>query len=53
MILEWPGAAARIDASGTLPDGTEIKNGHPSIEFKAWLVDNIDLFSECLAEKAR
>ena len=45
---EWPGAAARIDASGTLPDGTEIKN---AIEFKAWLVDNIDLFSECLAEK--
>ena len=45
---EWPGAAATIDASGTLPDGTEIKN---AIEFKAWLVDNIDLFSECLAEK--
>ena len=45
---EWPGAAATIDASGTLPDGTEIKN---AIQFKAWLVDNIDLFSECLAEK--
>jgi len=45
---EWPGAAGRIDASGTLPDGTEIKN---AIEFKAWLVDNIDLFSKCLAEK--
>ena len=45
---QWPGAAATIDASGTLPDGTEIKN---AIEFKAWLVDNIDLFSKCLAEK--
>ena len=45
---EWPGTAATIDASGTLPDGTEIKN---AIEFKAWLVDNIDLFSKCLAEK--
>ena len=45
---EWPGAAGRIDASGTLPDGTDIKN---AIEFKAWLVDNIDLFSKCLAEK--
>lgn len=46
---EWPGkTAAPIDASVTLPDGTEVQN---AIEFKAWLVDNIDLFSECLAEK--
>ena len=45
---EWPGINAKIDPSGTLPDGTEIKN---AIEFKAWLVDNIDLFSECVAEK--
>ena len=42
------GTATKIDASGTLPDGTEIEN---AIAFKAWLVDNIDLFSECLAEK--
>lgn len=45
---EWPGANAKIDASGVLPDGTEIKD---ATEFKAWLVDNIDLFSECIAEK--
>ena len=45
---EWPGVATTIDASGKLHDGTEIKN---AIEFKAWLVDNIDLFSICLAEK--
>ena len=45
---EWPGTRARIDASGTLPDGTEINN---AIDFKAWLVDNVDLFSKCLAEK--
>ena len=45
---EWPGSNTKIDASGTLPDGTEISN---AIDFKAWLVDNVDLFSECLAEK--
>lgn len=46
---EWPGkTATTIDASVTLPDGTEIEN---AIEFKAWLLDNIDLFSKCLAGK--
>ena len=44
----WPGTEATIDASGTLPDGTVVKN---PVEFKAWLVANIDLFSTCLAEK--
>ncbi len=45
---EWPGAGAKIDPSGVLPDGTEINN---AIEFKSWLVENIDLFSECVAEQ--
>ena len=45
---KWPGSNAPIDASGTLPDGTAVKN--PG-EFKAWVVANIDLFSTCLAEK--
>ncbi|MDF1739151.1 MAG: DUF1588 domain-containing protein [Verrucomicrobiales bacterium] len=45
---EWPVSNAKIDPSGTLPDGTEIKD---AIEFKSWLVENIDLFSQCLAEK--
>jgi len=45
---QWPGTEATIDASGTLPDGTPVKN---PVEFKAWLVANIDLFSTCLAEK--
>jgi hypothetical protein len=44
----WPGTEAAIDPSGTLPDGTAVKS---PVEFKAWLVANIDLFSECLAEK--
>ncbi|MEI6239694.1 MAG: DUF1588 domain-containing protein [Planctomycetia bacterium] len=45
---KWPGTDAPIDASGTLPDGTAVKD---PVEFKAWLVANIDLFSTCLAEK--
>lgn len=45
---EWPGTKTRIDASGTLPDGTEIEN---AIELKSWVVDNIDLFSACVLEK--
>ena len=39
---KWPGSNAPIDASGTLPDGTVVKN---PVEFKAWVVANIDLFS--------
>jgi hypothetical protein len=34
--------------SASLPDGTTVKD---VIEFKAWLVANIDQFSQCLAEK--
>lgn len=45
---QWPGINVDIDASSTLPDGTKIKD---IVEFKAWLVDNIDLFSQCLADK--
>lgn len=45
---KWPKSDAPIDASGTLPDGTVVKN---PVEFKAWLVANIDLFSTCVAEK--
>ncbi|MFT5128831.1 MAG: hypothetical protein ACI8W8_002450, partial [Rhodothermales bacterium] len=45
---QWPGTEKKIDAAGVLPDGTEI---HGITEFKAWLVDNIDLFSTCVAEK--
>ena len=32
----------------TLPDGTEIRD---AVEFKSWLVSEIDQFSECLAQK--
>jgi len=45
---KWPGTKTTIDPSGLLPDGTAVKDVS---EFKAWLVDNIDLFSTCLAEK--
>lgn len=45
---KWPKSDATIDASGTLPDGTVVKS---PVQFKAWLVANIDLFSTCLAEK--
>ena len=44
----WPNIDVPIQSSGTLPDGTEI---HDVTDFKAWLVDNIDLFSQCLSEK--
>lgn len=45
---EWPGTGREIDSTAVLHDGTEIRN---AVEFKAWLVENIDLFSQCLAEK--
>lgn len=37
-----------FDATATLPDGTVVSG---PVELKAWLVDNIDLFAACLAEK--
>jgi hypothetical protein len=44
----WPKIDVPIQSSGTLPDGTII---HDVTDFKAWLVDNINLFSQCLSEK--
>ena len=44
----WPGIKQPIDSSAVLPDGTEIED---IVDFKAWLVENIDQFSECLSEK--
>ncbi|MBG89751.1 MAG: hypothetical protein CMO80_23020 [Verrucomicrobiales bacterium] len=45
---EWPGIKQRIDASSMLHDGTKIRD---IVDFKAWLLKNIDQFSQCLAEK--
>ncbi len=44
----WPEINVPIDSSGTLPDGTRIEG---YLDFKKWLVANIDLVSESLAEK--
>ena len=44
----WPKIDVPIDASATLFDGTPIND---ITDFKAWLVDNIDLFSQNLSEK--
>lgn len=44
----WPGIDVPVEAAATLPDGTRIED---VTDFKAWLVENIDLFSNCLAEK--
>ncbi|MBC9867494.1 MAG: DUF1588 domain-containing protein [Opitutae bacterium] len=44
----WPKVNTPIDSTCVLPDGTPIDD---ITDFKAWLVDNIDLFSQCLAEK--
>ena len=44
----WPEIEVPIDSSGVLPDGTPIAD---YLDFKKWLLANIDLVSECLAEK--
>ena len=44
----WPKIDKPIDSTGTLPDGTQIND---ITDFKAWLVENIDMFSICLSEK--
>ena len=44
----WPGIDQPIDTATVLPDGTDIRD---VVDFKAWLVKNIDQFSECLAGK--
>jgi len=45
---QWPRINVKIDASGVLPDGTQILN-YPDL--KHWIANHIDLFSECLSEK--
>ncbi|MEM7015040.1 MAG: DUF1588 domain-containing protein, partial [Verrucomicrobiota bacterium] len=45
---EWPKSGKQIDTSATLPDGTTIQD---VTDLKRWLVENIDLFSECVSEK--
>lgn len=45
---QWPGTDADIDASSTLPDGTEIED---FTDFKRWLANHPRLFGQCLAEK--
>ena len=45
---KWPDIEVPIDASATFADGTEIRD---VVDFKRWLVENIDQFSECLATK--
>lgn len=42
----WPGNDQPIDAASTLIDGTPITQ---FLDFKEWLVTNVDQFSECLA----
>ncbi len=37
-----------IDSSGSLPDGTPIRD---ITDLKSWLVENVDQFAECLSEK--
>ena len=44
----WPKSGMAIDPSGVLPDGTQIDD---VIDFKDWVVDHIDQFSNCLAQK--
>lgn len=44
----WPEIDVPIDAAGQLSDGTEI-GGY--LDLKQWLVENVDQFSQCLAEK--
>ncbi|MCP4512105.1 MAG: DUF1588 domain-containing protein [Fuerstiella sp.] len=41
-------AGATIDSSGRLPDGTSIAN---IVDLKRWVTNNVDQFSQCLAEK--
>jgi len=43
---EWPGIGVPVDSASVLPDGTEIRD---VVDFKAWLVEHVDQFSECLA----
>ncbi len=44
----WPKANKMIDASAVLADDTKIQD---VVDLKRWLLANIDLFSQCVAEK--
>jgi hypothetical protein len=44
----WPKINKKIDSKVELRDGTKIKD---VVEFKNWLLKDIDLFSQCLSEK--
>jgi hypothetical protein len=45
---EWPHIKVKIDPSGVLPDGTQVKD---YADLKRWIVAHIDVFGQCLAEK--
>ena len=44
----WPASKERIDAMAVLPDGTKVDG---VVDLKRWLVEHVDLFAMCLAEK--
>ncbi|MEM6279837.1 MAG: DUF1588 domain-containing protein, partial [Verrucomicrobiota bacterium] len=44
----WPEIDVPVDPAGVLPDGTRIEG---YLDFKKWLVENVDLVSQSLAEK--
>ena len=45
---EWPGTGQIIDASTVWVDGTPFQD---ITDFKAWLVEHVDVFAQCLSEK--
>lgn len=45
---KWPKINRKIDPSSVLFDGTEITG---PADLKKWMVDNIEIFGQCLAEK--
>jgi len=44
----WPKTNKKIDSAVQLFHGAKVNN---ALEFKTWLVDNVDIFSQCLSEK--
>ena len=45
---DWPRSKKKIQSAVQLADGTKLEN---VVEFKVWLVKNIDTFTQCLSEK--
>jgi len=45
---QWPDIHVDIDPSGVLPDATEILG---YTDLKRWIVENIDIFGQCLSEE--